>query len=241
MFCAPHTSVSGLRWKAIGPGPDPDVMLETRLNVSGTRFRLMALRVPMPRSAGWTDNEFWEDNKSLQGDGLMWDEIYYREFVRMVDAIPEDNRDPIEMAPERGLGGEMGRLASAWSSATLRLGWDGQDWRPAVILGASYIVLGYPECPSDRKSPSVEIALHEARVGAATQDRSHQFNLLVEGAVCTLACAEMRSLTSDGVATSRAMNPAAEGWMGAMDSMMEAFPGSSPPTTFSVGGKCMRG
>lgn len=236
--------MQGLAWRAVGPGPDPAVLIETRIAINGTVFRLLGFRVPMPYSVGWSINASWEDDKGFQSGGLLWDVDMYRRFVRESDA-GEDASASGTLEPDVSLDDSMERLTFAWLRLCVALGGAGQDWRPATVWGAPYILVGHPDPGGGEASFVLALAPADGRSWFGQPDRVHSFNMTIEGGSFGLDCAEVRLIAEVGTAPAgdRPMGPAAAASLAAAASVMAEIPGalSGPMLPLVVGGRAMAG
>lgn len=143
-------AIHHLDWKAIGPGPDPAVLLETVLQVNETPLRLRAVRVFAPYSAGWTQDDTWELEPADVTDDIAWDVGQLKSWVAVADQMGE--QAPPE--PEPRLTRAMMALEEWWQEALDLFFWDDAEYPPLLIQGQPYQVVGYPadgECPAARR------------------------------------------------------------------------------------------
>lgn len=241
MFRAQHASVGGLAWNPVGPGPDPGVLIESSLSVNGTRFRVLGFRVPMPFSAGWTGNGAWEDDKGFHCDGLLWDVGAFRDYVRAADAAAEAAGEPPHEA-EAAMDPAMEALSFAWLRLAMALGCHAQDWRPAIVRGCPYILVGHPAPGDAQGCPAVSLEAAQARSWFGQPEGVHSFNLLVEGGVCALECAEVRALGAvGGIGSARPMGEGPAAWLSAAAALLGEVPGASAVAspTLRIGGRSM--
>ena len=240
VFTAPHATINGLAWSPAGPGPDPAVLLESGLAINGKAFRLRAFRVPMPFSAGWSPSPAWEDDKGLQGEGLLWEPHRFREMVRAADADPHGlaaaNPHAAAMDPE------MQRLDTAWRVTAARLGWPGVDWRPAMIGGYPYMPMGWPDSQDRPFAVSLPLAPAQGRTWFGRGPRQHRVNLLIEGAPCVLDCVEVRALGGNGSPSSvRPLDAGDSGWLDLAEAVLETLRGAGGPAVFPFSGRTAAG
>lgn len=239
MFQPKFAIVNEPSWVACGPGVDPSVLLEGRIDISDSAMRLLAFRVPMPYSAGWSSNAGWEDDKGLQGDGLLWDVPRFIRRVAISDRSSARAQDEVNDQP--ALDSEMSELARSWATVCARLNWPGQDWRPALINKQPYLIFGYLDGPSEGGIP--EIVLDGCgRTWAGMRTREASFNILVSGAPCAFSCVEVRALGDGRDRRVRALDGVDEAWLSAIYSLVETLPGgSSERSTVQLQSRTMAG
>lgn len=242
MFSPPCAEAPPLAWNPAGPGPDPKVLLEARMRLNGTALRLLAFRVPMPYTAGWSRSPYWEDDKALHGDGLLWDVAAFKDFVRRVDEAPDDLREPVTIESAGiALDQDMADLLARWYAIGQFLDWSGQDWRPALIGGEPYIVLGYPEGPAPDDMPGCDLSIADSRDWYGRPPHQHSFNISIHGAAVGFAAAEVRAMRLADRVVVRPLHPEAAGWLDQVDRVVELLPGAGQHVPVTVGGKTMCG
>lgn len=211
--------------------------------INATRFRLLGFRVPMPLSAGWTSNGAWEDDKGFHCDGLLWDVEAFRAWVRATDAAEGTPEGPPQ-EPDEPNSPESEALSITWLRLCMALGAHQQDWRPAIVGGCPYVVLGHPEAGDAKDLPRVVLKPGQGRTWFHQPEGVHSFNLLIEGGVCALECAEVRAFGEVGaVGATRPMGPGPAAWMERTAAVLAQLPGAQAPgskaATIRMEGKSM--
>lgn len=238
MNSGPKKNKKGLQWQPIGPGKYRATLIESRITINSVRFRLIGYRVLMPYSAGWSRFPYWEDDKSLQRLGLLWGVESYKKYVRKLDNMPPDFEGDVDwhipaMTPE------MKRVEEAWNQISSYLSWEDSLWRPAIVDGSPYIIVGYPvkaDGPSD-----IELCFSDTKTGLSVEEGQHHFPLDIEGAACGLIAAEVRSITAENKTVLRPMHKPSNGLLGLFEEIYKLLPDIHERSFLTVDGKLLSG
>jgi hypothetical protein len=223
MFRAPPASVKDLSWHAKGPGPDSRVLLRSSLVINRHPFTLYAFRIPAPFSAGWSMDASWEDDRGTHIGPLLWDIQAFRSHVHKIDNNPlaETIAESLPAMTE-----SMQTLAISWLSLCSLLSWVGSRWKPSLINGQPYIVLGYPDLDAKLPSSSITVSSRESRNWSGMEKREKCFNLDIEGATCCLHTIEVRSLGITGGRHPRIhpLSQAGKDWLSKINAILHEIP-----------------
>lgn len=147
-------SIHHLDWEAVGPGPDPEVMLEAVLKINETPFRFRAVRVFAPYSAGWTQDDTWELEPADVTDDIAWDIGLLKSWVTIADQLG----DQAPPEPEPRLTREMMGLEEWWQEALDLFFWDNAEYPPLLINQMPYQVIAYPTGGEYPRAPHIPLA-----------------------------------------------------------------------------------
>ncbi|WP_143004085.1 hypothetical protein [Thiohalorhabdus denitrificans] len=111
-------------------------MLEARIELAGTLFRLVACRVVAPEAAGWTEHSERGDNRELE-----WNPEAERDWYRQTNSPTFETLDPEEPRVEKTT--LMERLDHWWWDAVLEM--EAEDSIPLRLPGleGAYVVIGF--------------------------------------------------------------------------------------------------
>lgn len=233
--------VSGLDWAPCGPGGDAAVVVEAVAAVNGAEFRFVGFRVQLPVDAGWTGDGGWNDDRTAQASGLVWDVERYRRFVRGMDDLPMgcDPKliDALSDECEVDLDEDMARVEGLWTGLCGMIAKNGDGWLPAIIDGSPYLILGYP---TGRPAPGGLLVDGGRRKRWPDQrPGEHHFPCTVEGMLAGMDTIEVRHLRAGGSDIMRPAVPtdrAAERLAG-MRAVAEALPGYAGSGTVDIDGR----
>lgn len=176
MFAPPTVQYKDLQWEAVGPEPDPAIVLRSFLAFNNTRFGLVAFRVPMAFTAGWSRRSNWED-KNASPISLLWDMNSFRTFVLDIEHKFEGQYE----VPAPQLDRFQADLFGRWQAISDIIGWSPAKCRCGLIKGVPYVITGYPVGPAQGDEQSASMVAVQERAFAPKGKNERQYCMLIEG------------------------------------------------------------
>jgi hypothetical protein len=231
-----------IEWTGIAPGSDPLTVLESRVNIAGACFRFVAFRVRLPLEAGWSIDRDWSLNKNERVRSLLWDVEKFRAFVEASEALPQGASDAeIDAIAEMAAvpySHEMAELEEVWDELYEFISRGGEDWLPAIIHNAPYLIIGYCE-QSQTGANGIAIKENRQKNWRKRSQGEHHFPCVIDGMVAGLETVKVRHFTMGQKTVLKPVfdTPHSRQWLDDIRSLIETLPGFAGWDTVDISGK----
>jgi hypothetical protein len=235
-------TVLGIPWIPCAPGPDPRAVLKGDFSLNGTRIALKAYRVPMAHAMGWTNEDHWDLTEALLDNGVAWDLGLFRDYVRRIESLggraEDEEYDEAARETRITLDPAMQAEELKWKAFVGGLGQSVDRFSPAMIDGASYLILGFSS-EGEPTGPRIDVAASDSKLWADRGPGELHIGLRIEGMPGAL---DMLAVRTFGLRNSMRVTPvyddeASRAWIEDTSTVGEALHDIGEQSTARISGR----